>query len=67
MNTNYNAIREKGFNALVRELGTVDTVAFLRNFENGSGSYTEERESLHSGVTIDDIVSRIKIKQNAEQ
>ena len=63
MSINYNAIREKGYNALVRELGTVDAVNFLRQFESGSGNYTKERESLFSSTTIDDIVNRIKRKK----
>ena len=54
------AIREKGFNALTRELGPSGMAIFIRQFENGSGNYTDEREELLKDVTIDDIVSSIK-------
>lgn len=54
------AIREKGFNALTKELGPSGMAIFIRQFENGSGNYTEEREELLKDVSIDDIVSSIK-------
>jgi hypothetical protein len=60
MDGNLNAIREKGFRVLVRELGAADTVNFLRQFENGSGNYTEERETTLAGITVDEIAARIK-------
>lgn len=42
---NYSSIefRHKGFRALNKELGAVDTVIFMRQFESGYGNYTEER------------------------
>jgi hypothetical protein len=59
MNANLNTIREEGFRVLVSNLGTAGTVNFLRQFESGSGNYTEEREMLLEGITIDDIATRI--------
>jgi len=60
MNANLNTIREEGFRILVNGLGTAGTVNFLRQFESGSGNYTEEREKLLDGVTIDEIADRIQ-------
>lgn len=60
MNANLNTIREEGFRVLVDGLGTTGTVTFLRQFDNGSGNYTEEREKLFEGVTIDEIADRIQ-------
>ena len=60
MNANLNVIREEGFRILIKGLGTVGTVNFLRQFESGSGNYTEERETTHSEITIDEIAARIK-------
>ena len=60
MNNNISAIREKGFNALTRELGPSGMAIFIRQFENGSGNYTVEREEIFKDLTIDDIVSSIK-------
>jgi hypothetical protein len=60
MNSNLSAIREDGFRVLVKELGAAGTVNFLRQFENGSGNYTEDRDALLAGITIDDIAESIK-------
>jgi len=54
------AIRERGFNALARELGPSGMVVFMRQFESGRGNYTEERDGLIKGLSIDDIVMSIK-------
>ena len=59
MASNLSEIREKGFNALAKELGPSDMAVFIRQFENGSGDYTEEREELLKDLTIDDIVASI--------
>ena len=53
-------IREKGFNALKKELGSSGMAIFIRQFENGRGNYTEERDELFKDLTIDDIVADIK-------
>lgn len=50
MKGNLSMVRENGFKVLVRELGTADTVIFLRQFEAGSGNYTEERQTTLAGV-----------------
>ena len=60
MISDLSAIREKGFDVLTRELGASGMAIFIRQFENGSGDYTEERSELLKDVTIDDIVSSIK-------
>ena len=60
MNGNLSTIREDGFRVLTRELGVADTVNFLRQFEGGSGNYTEECHAALAGITIDDIVANIK-------
>jgi len=67
MKDNLRMVRENGLKVLVRELGTADTVIFLRQFEGGSGNYTEERQTTLTGVTIDEIVARITARntQNA--
>jgi hypothetical protein len=36
-------IREKGLEALTRELGAVGTVYFLRQFNSGKGNWTEKK------------------------
>lgn len=39
-------IRERGFRALVKELGYADALRFLAQYEAGRGDYTEERRTL---------------------
>jgi len=56
-------IREKGLKALTKELGASGMAIFLRQFENGSGNYTEEREEILKDITIDDIVESIKTRK----
>jgi glutamate dehydrogenase/leucine dehydrogenase len=60
MNSNPNDIREDGLRVLVQGLGPVGAVNFLRQFEGGKGNYTDEREALLDGITVDDIAARIR-------
>ena len=60
MISDLNVIRTKGFRALKNELGASGMAIFIRQFENGKGDYTAEREETLKDVSIDDIVSSIK-------
>ena len=53
----------KGFKALVDALGYVDAIRFIRQFDNGSGDYTEERHQWLDNVTMDEILADIKKHQ----
>jgi hypothetical protein len=66
-NSHLNEIREEGFRLLLHGLGAVGTVQFLRQFENGGGDYTKERETLQEGVSLDDIVARIHERKAREE
>jgi hypothetical protein len=44
--TNQSELRNRGFRALVEALGWVNAVRFLRQYDPGSGNYTEERREL---------------------
>ena len=57
---NLNAIRSEGYKILTQELGAAGTVAFLRQFEDGVGNYTEERRTVLDENSIDTIAERIK-------
>lgn len=63
---NLNAIRKGGYRALTRELGAAGAVVFLRQFENGSGNYTEERQAILIENSVDKIAKRIR-KRNAQK
>lgn len=44
--TNQSELRHRGFQALTEALGWVNAVRFLRQYDSGSGNYTEERRAL---------------------
>ena len=44
--TNQSELRNRGFRALVEALGWANAVRFLRQYNPGSGNYTEERRTL---------------------
>ena len=53
----------KGFKALVDALGYVNAIRFIRQFDSGSGDYTEERHQWLDQVTMDEILANIKKHQ----
>ena len=57
-------ITREAFKVLYREIGIVNTVRFIGQFTTGYGDYTQEREQLFAGMTLDDIVTEIKQKRN---
>jgi hypothetical protein len=59
-------IRNEGYRALARELGAAGAVVFLRQLENGSGNYTEDRRTMMNENSVDKIAERIR-KRNAQQ
>jgi len=64
MNTDLTRIRQQGLDVLTKELGAVATARFFRQFENGDGDYTEEREDILKDVSIDDIIASIAKRKN---
>ena len=52
---NPNAIRKLGLQALTKELGAVGMAYFIRQFDQGEGDYTKERDILFADITIQDI------------
>lgn len=53
-------ITQEAIHILCREIGVVNTVRFVNQFTVGYGNYTEERNELFSGLTVDDIVAQIQ-------
>ncbi len=39
-------LRQRGFNALVDQLGWVNAVRFVQQYERGQGDYTRERDTI---------------------
>jgi hypothetical protein len=52
-------IREKGMEVLNRELGSVGTVYFLRQFGTGKGNWTEDRKTELADISVADIENDI--------
>jgi hypothetical protein len=44
--TNLSELRHRGFQALTEALSWVNAVRFVRQYDPGSGNYTEERKTL---------------------
>jgi hypothetical protein len=57
-------ITSRAQNALIRELGVVDTLRFLNQFRAGTGDYTTEREELFKAESVKSIVTEIKAQRN---
>jgi hypothetical protein len=53
-------INKQAISLLYKELGTVDAVRFLKQFTQGYGNYTQERETLFANKSLEDIVSEIE-------
>lgn len=57
---NTTELRQRGLDALVKELGYVGMVRFLQQFETGKGDYTKERQQWLSDVTLEDMTHTIQ-------
>ena len=60
-------INQQALSLLYRELGVVDTVRFLKQFTQGYGNYTQEREVLFADKSLDDIVNEIDRRRKTAQ
>jgi hypothetical protein len=60
-------INQQAISLLYKELGVVDAVRFLKQFTQGYGNYTQEREVLFADKSLDDIVSEIEKRRKTAQ
>lgn len=51
---------QQAIHLLYQELGVVDAVRFLKQFTQGYGNYTQERDTLFADKSLDDIVNEIE-------
>lgn len=56
---NPSIIRKMGIQALIKELGAVGMAYFIRQFDQGEGDYTKERDSLLKNMTLQDIEQQL--------
>ena len=59
-------LTEEALSLLNERLGVVGTMRFLAQFSVGHGNYTEDRKTLFKGLTLADIVSRIRETRHQE-
>ena len=55
-----NEINKEAFEAVFKKLGVNKTIRFINQFSVGKGNYTEMKDKIFKGMTVDDIVSEIK-------
>ncbi|MEL6613719.1 MAG: hypothetical protein AAFQ53_16620 [Bacteroidota bacterium] len=53
-------INRDGHAALVRALGVVDALRFLRQFDTGRGDYTAERHTWLGDVSLDELIAEAR-------
>ena len=49
------ALRKAGIDALAKELGPLGMALFMRQYDNGYGDYTAQRDELLKDVTLEEI------------
>jgi hypothetical protein len=65
--TNQSELRNRGFRALAEALGWVNAVRFLRQYDPGSGNYTEERRTLLPDWDASTLIRKAKELQKARE
>jgi hypothetical protein len=60
-------LHQRGTEALIRELGVVDTVRYLNQFRAGSGDYLIDRPVSLGDLTVDQIAAAIRGQTKSEQ
>jgi hypothetical protein len=49
-------LRRRGLEILIRELGYVDAMRFLHQYDSGQGDYTCDRQQILPTWTVDEMV-----------
>jgi hypothetical protein len=62
---NLNQIRNRGYSALLRELGPTGYVRFIQQFEPGSGDYTSERRQWTDKLDADAVMQLVASHRDA--
>jgi len=56
-------IKQKGWNALIKELGYAGATKFILLYEPGEGNYTERRKEILKNITIEKVREEIVLKK----
>jgi len=60
-------VNQQAISLLYKELGVVDAVRFLKQFTQGYGNYTQEREIIFANKSLDEIVGEIEKRRKTAQ
>ena len=60
-------INQRAIALLYKELGVVDAVRFLKQFTQGFGDQTKERETLFADKSLEEIVGEIEKMRKAKK
>jgi hypothetical protein len=60
-------VNQEAIHLLYRELGVVDAIRFLRQFTQGYGNYTKEREYMFADKTLENIFDEIENQRKRAQ
>ena len=60
-------VRVVGYSALLRDLGPVNMVRFLQQFETGHGDYTAGRHQWLDQYTVEEILQEIQKRRGNGQ
>ena len=55
-----NEITTNAIHILCKEIGLVNTIRFINQFNTGYGNYAEERDELFGKMSLNDIITEIK-------
>lgn len=58
-------VRNKGWKALIKELGYTNATKFILLYETGRGNYVEERKELFKGTSVEDIAAEIRREKDS--
>lgn len=62
--TTANEINKEAFEVLFKELGVSRTIRFINQYSIGKGNYIEMKDKIFNGMTVEDIVSEIKLRSD---
>lgn len=60
------ALREAGWNALVKSIGLVNATRFILQYESGYGDYTKIKKALFKGKRVSGICKEIEKFEKSE-
>lgn len=60
-------INQQAISLLYKELGVIDAVRFLKQFTQGYGNYTQEREEMFANKSLEEIVTEIEKRRKTKQ